>query len=215
MGLEFRAKSMPINRNSPLWWLLVPLAGLLGVGAAIWFRTGAPATVNVDFGTLTDARGRPGDAADFAGKYLLVSFGYTSCPDICPLTLAGVHTALKNLGNAASELIPVFVSVDPKRDTPERLAVYVQSFDSRIRGFTGSATAIASTAAAFHVEYHAQLMASDTAYTVDHTALLFLVDPKRRIVAKIPEGIPANALALQITREFNDARHQPASKHLE
>ena len=195
---------MPVNRNSKSWWLLVPLGLLLSVTTAVWLRTATSAPVALDFSTLTDMHGRPGNDADFVGRYLLVAFGYTSCPDVCPLTLAAIHRALQNLGTASSELAPVFITVDPQRDTPDRLAVYLNPFDPRIVGFTGSAGAIAASAAAFHVEFQAQQIQGT--YSVDHTALLFLVDPRRHIASEIPENLPSRDLAQRIIQAFNEAR---------
>jgi protein SCO1/2 len=202
---------MPLNANSRIWWFLVPLGALLGLSTAIWFRTASPATINIDFTQLTNVRGQPGNSAPFAGRYLLVSFGYTSCPDVCPLTLAAIHSALRDLGSESRELVPVFISIDPVRDTPNRVGDYVRAFDPRIHGFTGSTVAIAAVASAFRVEYQTQPIAADGSYTVDHTALLFLLDPKGRVVARIPENMPQHDLSLRIALEFNSARHRSTS----
>lgn len=200
---------MPFNVNSRIWWFLVPLGALLGLAAAIWIRTASPQTINIDFTQLKDVQGQPGNSAAFDGRYLLVSFGYTSCPDVCPLTLAAMHSALRDLGNESAGLVPIFISIDPTRDTPSRVGDYVRAFDPRIHGFTGSTGAIASVASAFHVEYSNQ--AAGGSYTVDHTALLFLLDPKRRVVAKIPENMPQHDLSLRIAAEFNSARRRSTS----
>jgi protein SCO1 len=202
---------MPLNVNSRIWWFLVPLGALLGLAAAVWIRTASPQTLNIDFTQLKDVQGRPGNSAPFDGRYLLVSFGYTSCPDVCPLTLAAMHSALRDLGSESAGLVPIFISIDPLRDTPNRVGDYVQAFDPRIHGFTGSTAAIASIASAFHVEYRSQPITADGSYTVDHTALLFLLDPKRRVVARIPENMPQHALSLRIAQEFNSALRQSTS----
>jgi protein SCO1/2 len=196
----------PIDRNSRLWFLLLPVGVLLGAALAIWLRTSTPPRVDLDFGKLTDMRGGPGSEVGLADRYLLVSFGFTSCPDICPLTLLSVHGALKELGGAAPGLVPIFITLDPGRDTPERLAAYVQFFDPRIRGYTGSEAAISQTAAEFNIQYRIQpIPGSGGDYTVDHTALMFLLDPERRLVASIPQNLTGERLSAQIVKEFREA----------
>jgi protein SCO1/2 len=171
----------------------------------VWIRTGTPHRVQIDFSQLTNEHGAAGNTAGFAGHYLLVAFGYTSCPDVCPLTLVSVHAALQRIPDATA-LVPIFITVDPKRDTWQRLGTYVQSFDPRIRAFTGSEAAIARAAAAFHVEYRAQSLPGESTYTVDHTARLFLLDPQHNVVATLPENISSHDLADRIVRAFNEAR---------
>jgi protein SCO1/2 len=184
----------------------LPVGVLLGAALAIWLRTSTPPTVDLDFGRLTDARGRPGSESGLEGRYLLVSFGFTSCPDICPLTLQAIHDALNELGGAAPGLVPIFITLDPGRDTPERLEAYVQHFDPRIRGYTGSEAVISSTATAFHIQYQMQpIPRSGGDYTVDHTALMFLLDPERRLVASIPQNLTVEQLSAQIVKEFRQA----------
>jgi len=171
----------------------------------VWIRTGTPHRVEIDFSQLTNEHGAAGNTGAFSGHYLLVAFGYTSCPDVCPLTLVSVHAALQRIPDATA-LVPIFITVDPKRDTWQRLGNYVQSFDSRIRAFTGSEAAIASTAVAFHIEYRTQSLPGEGTYTVDHTARLFLLDPQHNVVATLPENISSHDLADRIVRAFNEAR---------
>jgi protein SCO1/2 len=118
----------------------------------------------------------------------VVVFGYTSCPDICPTTLLAVHRALQQLGDGAERVLPIFVTVDPERDGPDHLREYAGSFDSRIRTLSDRAV-LAPTLRTFRAraERHDSPSAG---YTMDHTAVIYLVDPKRQIIAALPEGSP-------------------------
>ncbi len=102
---------------------------------------------------LTDDHGRPVTDADYRGRWMLVYFGYTNCPDACPLTLQKLTAALKDLGPLAERLAPVSITVDPARDTPRQLANYLENFDTRIVGLTGSSQRIAAVAKAYRVYY--------------------------------------------------------------
>lgn len=177
------------DRHSRLWLLLVPVALLIGAGLAMKLRHSAPA-INASFVGLIDQDGAAADDRGFDNRYLLVSFGFTFCPDVCPTTLVAVHGALEQLGNDATRVAPVFVTIDPERDTAPRLKTYVASFDSRIHAFTGRPEAIARVAEQFHVRYQKQAVAGAAGYTVDHTALLYVLDPERRLVASLPETSP-------------------------
>ena len=128
--------------------------------------------------TLTDHNGRRVTDADFRGKYMLIMFGFTYCPDICPSGLQVMSAALDQLGAKADKIVPVFISVDPERDTPEQLAQYVQSFHPRLVGLTGTAEEIAAAAKAYRVYYKKVADAKSTAgFTYDHSALIYLMGP--------------------------------------
>ncbi len=103
--------------------------------------------------SLVDHNGRTVTDEDFAGKYLLVFFGFTNCPDVCPTTLGDISVALDMLGPDADALQPLFISLDPERDTPDQMAEYVAAFDSRIIGLTGSAEQIAAVAGEYRIFY--------------------------------------------------------------
>src|SRR6185312_12588134 len=103
--------------------------------------------------TLVGKDGKPVTDQDFRGKYMLVFFGFTHCPDICPAELQMVAEALDRLGDKANEVIPIFISVDPERDTPEVLAAYVKSFGPKFVGLTGSPDQIAAATKAYRVSY--------------------------------------------------------------
>lgn len=128
--------------------------------------------------TLTDQDGRRVSEKDFLGKYMLVFFGYTYCPDICPTELQVMMAALDELGNAAEKVQPVFVSVDPERDTPEVLKSYVENFGPRLIGLTGSPEEIAAIAKAYRVYYaKSGNEASPDTYLMDHSSILYLMAP--------------------------------------
>jgi cytochrome oxidase Cu insertion factor (SCO1/SenC/PrrC family) len=129
--------------------------------------------------SLVDHTGNPVADEDFAGKWQLVFFGFTTCPDVCPTTLIEVSAVLEELGDDAEQITPLFISVDPERDTPEVMAEYVANFDPRIVGLTGSPEQIKQAARAFRAYYAKvdQEGASD-GYTMDHSAFLYLMDPE-------------------------------------
>ncbi len=128
--------------------------------------------------TLTDQDGRRVSEKDFLGKYMLVFFGYTYCPDICPTELQVMTAALDELGAAAEKIQPVFVSVDPERDTPAVLKSYVENFGPRLIGLTGSPEEIAAVAKAYRVYYaKSGNQTSPDAYLMDHSSIIYLMAP--------------------------------------
>jgi protein SCO1/2 len=120
--------------------------------------------------------------ADLPPTWLLVYFGYTYCPDICPTALADLAAVLDGLGPLAAQLQPVFVTIDPARDTPAVLGPYVAAFDPRIIALTGDAAAIAAAARQFAVHYVRYQDARVAGYSLDHSSAFFLVSPERRLV---------------------------------
>lgn len=150
--------------------------------------------------TLTDHTGRRRSDTDFHGTWLLVQFGYTSCPDICPLSLDTMTAALEALGPAASRVQPVFVTVDPTRDTPAVLASFLTSFDPRLIGLTGSEAEIAAVAKAYRV--HRRKIITDpadpAAYLVDHGSFTYLMGPDGGFLTLIPYGTDAARMARTI-----------------
>jgi protein SCO1/2 len=133
----------------------------------------------------------------YLGKWLLVSFGYTFCPDICPMTMALQSDVLDEIGNDAGLLQPLFISVDPARDTPEIVRGFVEAFDPRIVGLTGTPEAIEAVAAAYGAHFKVNKdVDSDEYYTVDHSTYLYLMDPQGAFVRGLrptdsPEDIAA------------------------
>ena len=124
---------------------------------------------------LTTHKGEPLSDVDLKGRPFAIFFGFTHCPEICPTTLWELSETLQQLGPAADDLNVVFVSLDPARDTPEMLNTYLQSFDPRIIGLTGSQGEIEALAKAFKV-YWRKVPTAGGDYTLDHTALVYLMD---------------------------------------
>lgn len=133
--------------------------------------------------SLIDHEGRPRTDADFRGQVLLVGFGYTNCPDVCPLTLGHFAEAIDRLGPDAARVRGLFITVDPARDTPARLRDYVTAFGERIVGLTGSREAIDRVARSYRVIYRLGAdAATNPNYTVDHSALIYLIGRDGRYI---------------------------------
>ena len=132
---------------------------------------------------LTSTNGKRVTEQDFRGKYMLVFFGYTSCPDICPTTLQLMAGVLEKLGPKADRITPIFISVDPERDTPDKLQAYVKSFDPRIVGVTGTPDEIAAAAKAYRV-YYAKVpnKGKPGDYAIDHSSIIYVMDAKGQFV---------------------------------
>ena len=126
--------------------------------------------------TLTDHTGKQRTLADFRGKLVVMFFGYTQCPDVCPTTMAEMAAVMKELGPSAADVQVLFVTVDPERDTQELLSHYVPAFDQRFIGLYGNAEQTAKVARDFKVFYAKQPGADAGSYTVDHTAGSFVFD---------------------------------------
>lgn len=150
-----------------------------------------PAT---DF-TLTDASGQPISLSDFRGKLVVLYFGYTFCPDVCPTTLNDVAKAMKELGSKAEDVQFIMISVDPERDTPQRLAEYVAYFDPRFIGLTGSPEEVAAVATPFGIFYQKHEGTAATGYLVDHTASLTVIDQDGHVRLVLPFGTAPQDIA--------------------
>lgn len=149
---------------------------------------------------LTDHHGKLRRLADFRGQVVVLSFGYTGCPDICPTTLAGLAEAMKLLGADSGRVQVLFVTIDPERDTPERLAEFVPWFDSRFIGLRGDAEATAAVAKEFRVFYARQQTGSAAGDAMDHTAGSYVFDPHGRLRLFERHGDPPWMLADDLKR---------------
>jgi protein SCO1/2 len=138
--------------------------------------------------TLTDHTGKVRTLEDFRGKIVVMFFGYTQCPDVCPTTMAEMATVLKELGPSADEVQVLFVTVDPERDTQELLSHYVPAFDKRFIGLYGDAAATAKVAKEFKVFYAKAPGADASSYTVDHTAGSFVFDKQGQLRLFVRHG---------------------------
>ena len=128
---------------------------------------------------LQDADGKTVTSDDFAGRWLLIYFGYTHCADQCPTALSALADALNEIGPAAEHIQPIFVTVDPERDHGPALRAFTAAFDPRIVGLTGNNAQVADAAQMFGVEYK-QVLAGSGDYVIDHSTALSLVAPDRR-----------------------------------
>jgi protein SCO1/2 len=132
--------------------------------------------------TLTDHTGKRVTDADFRGRYMLVFFGFTYCPDVCPSTLQVMTEALDRLGSKAERFVPIMITVDPERDTPKQLALYVQSFHPRLVGLTGTRAEIDAVLNAYRIRNVRKRAdpKSTAGYSIDHPAQVYVMDPEGR-----------------------------------
>jgi protein SCO1 len=137
---------------------------------------------------LVDHNGTPRTLADFRGKAVVLFFGYTQCPDVCPTTLSELAEAMRRLGPDAARVQVLFVTVDPERDTPELLKQYVPAFEPSFLGLTGDAAAIERTAKEFKILYRKQPGTAPGSYTMDHSAGTFVYDPQGRLRVYVGYG---------------------------
>ena len=144
---------------------------------------------------LIDQNGKTVTDADLKGKWSLIYFGYTHCPDACPTTLNEIAIALDDLGPKRDAVRPVFITVDPERDTPEVLKSYVTSFDAPILALTGTPEAVAQAAKYYRV-YYAKHPEPGGDYSMDHSSVIYVMDPEGRFTATFtPESSPEDIAA--------------------
>jgi len=180
--------------------LLLVLLG--GVGALMW-RLSAPTATSASASPiggpfhLTDQDGRPVDQRLLAGKWSAVFFGYTYCPDVCPATLQALGAASRKLGDPKDFQV-VFITVDPDRDTPRQMKTYLdsQGFPVHVVGLTGTPAEIAAAAKAYSVYYAKSGSGAD--YTMDHSAAVYLMDPKGRFARPLSHDMTPDLIAQQI-----------------
>ncbi|WP_205617502.1 SCO family protein [Pelomicrobium methylotrophicum] len=148
---------------------------------------------------LVDHTGTPRTLEDFRGKVVVVFFGFTHCPDVCPTTLTEIALALKRLPPEEAQRVQVlFITVDPERDTPEVLAQYVPAFHPGFLGLTGDAAAVAEAARSFKVFYQKQPGEAPGSYSMDHSAGTYVFDPQGRLRLYVGHGQGAEVLAHDI-----------------
>jgi protein SCO1/2 len=188
--------SLTVSAAMAVWMLIQTLSG--GSGASM---PHAGEQIDASFAGLRDTSGAVIDERALTTRYRLVTFGFTACPNVCPLTLMGVHQALEQLGPDAARILPVFVSVDPERDTPRALLAYVNAFDTRIVALTGSPQAVERIAQQYRIFFDKRTLdARSRAYLVEHSAFVLLVDPQQRIRVAIPSTDPPAQIAATIVR---------------
>lgn len=149
---------------------------------------------------LMAPNGRSVTSEDFRGRLQLITFGFTSCPDVCPTTLLEMTHVLAALGAKAQQVQPIFITVDPQRDTAQVLGAYTAAFDARILGLTGPAALVQRAAANFKVQFEKiqEPGAGPDVYTMDHSAGMFLLGPDGRLVAKFGYGAPVAEITTRI-----------------
>jgi cytochrome oxidase Cu insertion factor (SCO1/SenC/PrrC family) len=138
---------------------------------------------------LIDHTGRRRTDADFRGKLVVLYFGYTHCPDVCPTELQAISLALDALGTASDSVQPLFITVDPERDTPSVLADYVSSFHARLVALTGPPPAIRRVALAYKVFFAKSAVVGPDGYAIDHTGFVYLVGKDGRYIDFLPPGL--------------------------
>jgi len=158
--------------------------------------------------SLLDDQGKGVTDRDFRGRYLLVYFGYTFCPDVCPTTLQDMSLALESLGAAGDRVQPLLITVDPERDTVEVLADYVPLFHARLRGLTGSAEQVAGAAKAYGVYYAKAAQTGeddeDDDYLMDHSTFVYLLGPDGGYLTHFSHGTSPEAMAEGIRKFLDD-----------
>ncbi|PKN54250.1 MAG: SCO family protein [Deltaproteobacteria bacterium HGW-Deltaproteobacteria-14] len=199
----------PRAKTRALLVTIAALAAALVATLAVWdpagdaAPTGAALGEPVDF-TLRSTDG-PVQLAALRGRVVLVYFGYTACPDVCPTSLTATAAGLALLSpEERARVATLFVSVDPERDTPSRLAEYAAFFAPDIRGVTGTPAEVRAAADRFGVVYRRhQLPGSAGGYSVDHSALTYLIDPAGRLAARLPHAAPPADVAAAIRRALD------------
>ena len=191
-----------IRRALAALLMIAPLAACSGPGSPAkppleGARIGGPFT-------LTNQDGKQVTDRDFAGKYRIMYFGYTFCPDVCPTDAQNIGAGLRLLEKSdpalAARIVPIFVSVDPARDTPAVLKAFVGAFHPRMIGLTGSPEAIDAVAKEFLVYYRKQDATPGGGYMVDHSRVAYLMDPQGKPLALLPEDKSGQAVADEARR---------------
>ena len=150
---------------------------------------------------LIDQDGQPFSDENLKGKTFLVFFGFTHCPDVCPTTLFEMSEIMRNLGPEADRTAALFISVDPERDTQEAMKDYMSSFDPHVRGLTGNAEALAAVAKAYRV-YYKKVPLDGGDYTMDHTAIVYLMDKEGRFVSPFSMKRTAEVAAADLRKRL-------------
>jgi len=169
-----------------------------GQGPAV--QTSGKALIGGPF-TLVDQTGKTVTDQDFRGRYMLVFFGFTHCPDICPAELQVMSAALDALGPKADSVVPIFITLDPERDTQAAMGAYVKNFGPRFVGLTGSSEQIAAAAKAYRVAYSKfQQDQTSSDYSIDHSALVYLMGKEGEYITHFAYGTPASQMTETLRR---------------
>lgn len=155
---------------------------------------------------LPDQNGKPRSLKDFAGKVVVVFFGYTQCPDVCPTSMVELAEVKRSLGADSDRLQGIFITVDPERDTPEVLRAYMANFDPGFLALRGSPEQLAAVAKDFKVYYKKVDGQTPTSYTMDHSAGSYVYDPQGRLRVYNRYGSGAQALAADVQALLNEPK---------
>jgi len=184
----------------------VALVGVIFIVDALYGgRSGSGGMVKIGGSfTLVDQHGKSRADGDFRDEHLLIYFGYTYCPDVCPTALSDMALVMDALGDEADKLRPMFITIDPSRDTPERLKPYVANFHPKLVGLTGSEAAVAAAAKAYRVYFaKSKTEAGDRDYLMDHTSIIYLMGPDGRYVTHFTHGVTAETMAKRIRENLS------------
>lgn len=204
---SFKSGYASVMKKIVFVWLICVLA-LVGLFA--WLGTHAVASneehnaaqedIHAEF-TLATADGKVVKASDLRGHYLLVYFGFTHCPNICPTTLLLISNVLKQLGSSGAEITPIFITVDPERDTPDAAAQYASHFGSSMLGLSGTPEQIKDAADHFKVYYSkVEQKGSALGYVVDHSSFIYLMDKNGNYLAHFASDVPEQELKRELER---------------
>jgi cytochrome oxidase Cu insertion factor (SCO1/SenC/PrrC family) len=150
---------------------------------------------------LTDQNGKAVSDADFRGRYMLIYFGYSFCPDVCPTTLSVIAQALDKLGGESRRVTPVFITIDPERDTPQVLGDYMKAFGPNFVGLTGSAAAIKDAEKKYRV-YAVKKPLEKGGYGMDHSSVMYLMGPDGKMISFYDEAISPDDLAKDLRQKI-------------
>lgn len=200
---------MRLSGLQKVLWVLAGAAAFVFIWLLLWSdyradlaRTESEPPFLADF-ELTDHRGMVQTDEDFAGRWMLVFFGFTNCPDVCPTTLSEVAAVMEGLGDEAAKVQPIFITIDPERDTPTALAGYVPLFDAGIIGLTGTPEQIAATSETFPIFFERiEEATAPGGYTMGHTSHLFLFDPRAGFANSWPYGTPAEEILADLRQRI-------------
>ena len=181
--------------------LMLAPAAVLGVGlvgAAVFAANRPEGAVPIGGPfTLVDGDGKTVTDQAFRGRWMMVYFGYTHCPDACPTALQDMANALDQLGPKKKDVAPIFITIDPERDTPQVMKDYVAAFEAGIVPLSGSLDAVSAAAHAYRV-YYAKHPTKDGGYDMDHSSIIYLMDPRGRFVANFTHETPPDQIAAKL-----------------
>jgi len=208
------AKS-PERANKFLLFLMIGMMAAVAVAiVTMWYVVSSGPRdpgyqSNVSVGgpfTLVDETGATVTDRSYKGFYRLIYFGYTFCPDACPTELQVMSQAIETMGADGAKVQPIFITIDPARDTPKQLADYVKLFDKRLVGLSGTPEQIAQVAKAYKVYYaKAEASADKANYAMDHSSYVYLMDPDGRFMTVFPSDMDADKMAAEMRRYMKGA----------